>query len=71
MKFFFLKFEVFYENHHPPRHIKYKKIDSAPCNKSIMANKLLSTNLKRFLSRINSPLTREKYRALIVSNWPN
>ena len=27
--------------------IKYKRIDFAPCNKSIMANKLLSTNLER------------------------
>ena len=38
-----------------------------------MANKLLSTNLERFLRRINFPLTRklrEKYRALIVPNWP-
>ena len=37
----FLKFEIFFnENHHPTRHIKYKRIDLAPCNKSIMANKL-------------------------------
>ena len=41
--FFFLKFEIFYGNHPPTRHIKYKKIDLAPFNKSIMANKLLST----------------------------
>ena len=40
MKFFFLKFEIFYENHPPTRHIKYKKIDFATCNKSFMANKL-------------------------------
>ena len=46
MKIFFLKFEIFCENHPHTRHIKYKKIDFAPCNKSIMANKLLSTNLK-------------------------
>ena len=38
MKFFFLKFEIFIENHHPTRHIKYKRIDFAPCNKSVMAN---------------------------------
>ena len=44
----FFKFEYFYENYHPKRHIKYKKIDLAPCNKSIMANKLLSSNLERF-----------------------
>ena len=48
MKFFFLKFENFYENHPPTRHIKYKRIDFAPCNKPIMANKLHSTNLERF-----------------------
>ena len=53
-----LKFEIFYENHPPTRHIKYKRIDFAPCNKSTMANKALSTNLERFLRRINSPLTR-------------
>ena len=40
MKFFFLNFEIFYENHPPTRHIKYKKIDFVPCNKSIMANTL-------------------------------
>ena len=58
MNFFFLKFEIFYENHHPTRHIKYKKIDFVPCNKPIMAIKLLLTNLERFLRRVNSPLTR-------------
>ena len=46
-KKFFLKFENFYENHHPTRHIKYKRINFALNNKPIMANKLLSTNLKR------------------------
>ena len=46
MKFFL--FEYFYENHHPTRPIKYKKIDLATCNKSIIANKLLLTNLERF-----------------------
>ena len=35
-----LKFEIFYENHPPTRHIKYKTINLAPFNKSIMANKL-------------------------------
>ena len=58
MKKKFLKFEIFYENHPPTRHLKYKRIDFAPCNKSIMANKLLPTNLERFLRRIKSPLTR-------------
>ena len=58
MKFFLKKFETFFESHHPTRHIKYKKIDLAPCNKPIMANKLLLTNLERFLRRIKSPLTR-------------
>ena len=58
MKIFFLKFEIFNENHPPIRHIKYKKRDFVPCNKSIMANKLRSTNLERFIGRIKSPLTR-------------
>ena len=58
MKFFFLKFEIFYENHPPTRHLKYKKIDFVPCNKPIMAHKLRSTNLERFIRRIKSPLTR-------------
>ena len=58
MNFFFLKFDTFYENHPPTRHLKYKKIDFVPCNKSIMANELRSTNLERFIRRIKSPLTR-------------
>ena len=58
MKLFFLKFEIVYENHPPTRHIKYKRINFASCNKSIMANKLLSSNLERFLRRIKSPLAR-------------
>ena len=58
MKFFFLKIEIFNENHPPTRHIKYKRIDFAPFNKPIMANKLLLTNLEQFLRRNNSPLTR-------------
>ena len=37
-------FKTFKTTHH----IKYKVIDFAPCNKSIMANKLLSTNLEQF-----------------------
>ena len=57
--FFFVKFEFFFNEKHPPTcHNKYKRIDFAPCNKSIMANKLLSTTLERFLRRIKSPLTR-------------
>ena len=59
MIIFFLKFESFFNENHPPtRHIKYKKRDFVPCNKSIMANKLRSTNLERFIRRIISPLTR-------------
>ena len=58
MKKKILKFEIFYENHPPTRHIKYKRIGFVPCNKSIMANKLRSTNLQRFLRLIKSPLTR-------------
>ena len=56
--FFFLKFEKFFENHPPTRHIKYKKGDFVPCNTSIITNKLRSTNLERFIRRIKSPLTR-------------
>ena len=52
------KIAIFYENHPPTRHIEYKRIDFAPCNKPILANKLLLTNLERFLRRIDSPLTR-------------
>ena len=37
--------------HPPTRHIKYKLIDSAPSNKSVMANKLPITNLERLLRR--------------------
>ena len=40
------------------RHTKYKRIDFAPFNKPSMADKLLLTNLERFLRRINSQLTR-------------
>ena len=58
MKKKILKFEIFYENYPPTRHLKYKSIDFAPYNKPIMANKLLLTNLERFLRRINSTLTR-------------
>ena len=58
MKKKILKFEIFYENHPPTRHIKYKRIDFAPCNKPIIAKKLLLTNLEQFQRRINSPLTR-------------
>ena len=58
MNNFFLKFAIFYENHPHTRHIKHKKIDFVPCNKSIMAIKLRSTNLERFIRRTKSPLTR-------------
>ena len=47
-----IKFEkkivIFYENHPPTRHLKYKKIDLAPFNQSIMANKLLLTLLGHY-----------------------
>ena len=56
MNFFSLKFEIFYEKHPPTRHIKCKKIVFVPCSKSIMANKLRSTNLERFIRRIKSRL---------------
>ena len=57
-KFLNLEFLNLDKNHPPTRHKKYKRIDFAPCNKPIMANKLLSTNLERFPRRIKSPLTR-------------
>ena len=52
-KFFFY---TFCENHPPTRHIKYKVIDFAPSNKSVMANKLLLANLELFMRRIKSTL---------------
>ena len=52
------KNEFFCKNHHPTSHIEYKRIDVVPCSKSIMTNKLISTNLERVLVRIKSPLTR-------------
>ena len=58
MNFFFQNLKFFNENHPPTRHIKYKKIDFVPFNKSIIAKKLRSTKLERFIRRIKSPLTR-------------
>ena len=59
MKICFPKIRFFLNKNHPPtRQIKYKKRNLDPGNKSILANKLLSTNLERFLRRIKSPLTR-------------
>ena len=58
MKIFFSKICIFYKNHPPTRQMKYKKIDFVPYNKSIMANKLRSTNLEQFIRRTKSPLTR-------------
>ena len=52
------KSNEFFKNHPPTRHIKYKTINLAPSNKSVMANKLPSINLEQFLRRIKSPLTR-------------
>ena len=55
----FSSYEIFFcENHPPTRHIKFKMINFAASYKSIMAHKLRSTNLERFLIRIKSPLTR-------------
>ena len=53
--FFYLDF---FEIHSPTRHKKYKLINFAAINKSILANKLPSTNMMRFLRRIKSLLTR-------------
>ena len=48
----------FCESHPSTRHIKIKFMNFAPSNKSIMANKLSSTNLERCLRPIKAPLTR-------------
>ena len=50
--------EIFCENHPPTHHLNCQVIDFAPGNNSIMAVELRSTNLKPFLRRIKSPLTR-------------
>ena len=53
MKFFFLKFDFFLNENHPPtRQIKYKKIDFAPIILSIMAYKLSWTNMERLNLRL-------------------
>ena len=54
----YLKNENLSKNHLPKRHKKYKVIDFPTSNKPIMANKLPSTNLERFLRPIKSPLAR-------------
>ena len=56
MKKKILKFEFFDETI-PQTPYKTQKNRFRYCNKTIMANKLLSTNLERFLRRIKSPLT--------------
>ena len=58
MKKKILNFELFLMNSSPHTPYKYKIKNFAPCNKSIMANKLRSTNLEWFIRRIKSPLTR-------------
>ena len=58
--------KFFNENHPPTRHIKYKKIDFVPCNKSIMTNKLRSTNLERFIRRIKSHLAYSLIARIIL-----
>ena len=54
------------KNHPPTRHM-YKVIHFAPDNKSIIANKLASSNLEQFQRLIKYPLT---CCVLIVPNWP-
>ena len=54
MHFFYLKFFV-----KMIPHTQYKRIDFVSSNKSIMANKLLLTNLERFPRRIKSQLLRQ------------
>ena len=41
-------FEIYCKNYTPTRHIKYKVINLAPINKSVMTNKLPSSNLDFF-----------------------
>ena len=62
-----LKVEICLKKKNPPRaqifryfriESRNKKIVFVPCNRSIIANKLRLTNLKRFIRRIKSPLTR-------------
>ena len=50
INFFFVNFDICYKNHPPTRYIKYKVINFAPSNNSIMPNKLPLINLQRFLS---------------------
>ena len=57
-KKFFLNLKFFMKIIPPHANIKYKMSDFDPFNKSIMANKLRSTNLEQFIRRIKSPLTR-------------
>ena len=52
------KLRFFVRNHSPKRQIKYKVINFAPSNTLIMAIKLPSTNLERFLIRIKHLLMR-------------
>ena len=70
MKIFFLKFEIFFENHPPTRQYKVQenKYVLRQINKSIMAN--LLTNLERFLRRIKSPLTRYKLAKMATFKPP-
>ena len=59
MKHFFSKtLNFFQQKPSPHTPYKYNRIDFAPCKKSIMAYKLFSANLERFLRRIKSPVTR-------------
>ena len=53
-----LNFELFLMSSSPHTPYKYKRKNFAPFNKTIMANKLRSTNLEWFIRRIKSPLTR-------------
>ena len=54
LKFFFYNLKLFMKIIPPHAIQSTKKTDSAFCNKSIMANKLHSTNLEKFLRRIKS-----------------
>ena len=57
-KTIFLNLRFFVANHPPTRHLKYEGLNFTLRSKPIMATKLSLINLKRFLERIKSPLTR-------------
>ena len=63
--FFNLRFFSFVKTS-PTRRIKYKLIDFAPINKSIMTFNLPQTNLEQFLRRIKSRLRVNSAKCLAL-----